>query len=444
MTQSITAPIIGQINEAVTDSSAGDAQRQALLQGLERSRHAARELAKATTEQVNTVLHSLADKALSAEADILAANRLDLERMDKADSKYDRLLLSRGRLQGIALDLRNVAGLPSPVGEVLEQRDLPSGLHLSKLRVPVGVIAVIFESRPNVTFDVFALCLKSLNACVLKGSSDAHDTNLVIVKLIHEALAEQGLSPDCAYLAPPQRELLPHILQAVDFIDLAIPRGSRGLIDFVRDNARIPVIETGAGIVHTYVDKSADLVAAKAIVTNAKSRRVGVCNALDTLVLHADLLQELPGLMEELGETFAVEVFADEAAFEALDGHYAGPLNPADETHFGQEFLSLRMSIKTVGSLEDALAHIYRFSSKHSEAIVAQDPEAIETFLNQVDAAAVFANASTAFTDGAEFGMGAEIGISTQKLHARGPMALPELTSYKWVVRGSGQIRPPA
>jgi glutamate-5-semialdehyde dehydrogenase len=243
------------------------------------------------------------------------------------------------------------------------------------------------------------------------------------------------------FLAPPEREWLPHILQAVGYIDLAIPRGSKGLIDFVRDNASIPVIETGAGIVHTFVDSSADLEQAQAIITNAKTRRVSVCNALDTLLLHRDLLAGLPRLMQEMGEDFQVEVYADEEAYQALDGQYAGPLNPASETHFGQEFLSMRMSIRIVGGLDEALDHIHRYSSRHSEAIVAQDPDTIEQFLNAVDAAVVFANTSTAFTDGAQFGMGAEIGISTQKLHARGPMALPELTSYKWIVRGSGQVR---
>ena len=305
----------------------------------------------------------------------------------------------------------------------------------------MGVIAVIFESRPNVTFDVFALCLKTRNACVLKGSSDAHDTNQVIVRLMHDALGDAELDPDAVFLAPPEREWLPQILQAVDTIDLAIPRGSKGLIDFVRDNARIPVIETGAGIVHTYIDASADLDKAKAIITNANTRRVSVCNALDTLVIHRSLLPELPALMREMGEAHGVEVFADEAAFQALQGDYAGTLNHAEEQHFGQEFLALKMSIKTVGKLAEALEHIHRYSSKHSEAIVAEDAAVIEEFLNSVDAAAVYANTSTAFTDGGQFGMGAEIGISTQKLHARGPMALPELTSYKWVVRGNGQVR---
>jgi glutamate-5-semialdehyde dehydrogenase len=275
----------------------------------------------------------------------------------------------------------------------------------------------------------------------LKGSSDAHDTNEVIVRLMHDVLQEHGVNPDSVFLAPPEREWLPQILQAVGTIDLAIPRGSKGLIDFVRDNARIPVIETGAGIVHTYVDASADLDQARAIITNAKTRRVSVCNALDTLVIHRDLLPDLPDLMREMGEDHGVEVYADEEAFAALENHYAGPLKPAREEHFGQEFLSLRLSIKTVMGLDQALDHIARYSSRHSEAIVAEDPAVIERFLAEVDAAAVYANTSTAFTDGGQFGMGAEIGISTQKLHARGPMALPELTSYKWVIRGRGQVR---
>jgi glutamate-5-semialdehyde dehydrogenase len=415
--------------------------QQHLENGLALTREAARQLAGCTDQSIVEVLYSLADRALQACDDILAANRLDLARMPESDPKYDRLLLNRERLEAITDDLRFVADLPSPVGEILEQRQLENGLELSKVRVPMGVIAVIFESRPNVTFDVFALCLKTRNACVLKGSSDAHDTNMVIVRLMHEVLAAHGIDTAAVFLAPPQREHLPAILQATGYIDLAIPRGSKGLIDFVRDNSRIPVIETGAGIVHTYLHASADLDKAKNIITNAKTRRVSVCNALDTLVLDRSLLPELSGLMKTMGDEHGVEVFADPDAFGALEGHYGGTLNRAEEEHFGQEFLSLRMSIKTVDGLEEALDHIHRHSSKHSEAIVAEDPVVIEAFLNQVDAAAVYANTSTAFTDGGQFGMGAEIGISTQKLHARGPMALPELTSYKWVVRGDGQVR---
>jgi glutamate-5-semialdehyde dehydrogenase len=416
-------------------------QQEYLEQGLIKTREAARTLAGFDNAKIREVLEALASRTMQAEAQILEANRSDLSRMPEPDPKYDRLLLNSQRLADIAHDLRCVAALPSPVGEVLEQRHLENGLELRKIRVPMGVIAVIFESRPNVTFDVFALCLKTLNACVLKGSSDAHDTNRVVVGIMHEVLTEHGIDPAVVFLAPPQREYLSDILQATESIDLAIPRGSKGLIDFVRDNARIPVIETGAGIVHTYVDASADLAKAKAIITNAKTRRVSVCNALDTLILHRDLLPELPALMAEMGEDFQVEVYADKDAYDGLQGHYAGSLNPASPEHFGTEFLSMKMSIKTVSGLDEALEHIHRYSSKHSEAIVAEDPSVIEQFLNNVDAAAVYANTSTAFTDGGQFGMGAEIGISTQKLHARGPMALPELTSYKWVVKGSGQTR---
>ena len=414
---------------------------QYLEQGLVKTREASRELARCDNNKIRLVLESLADRAIAAEKEILQANLSDLSRMPESDPKYDRLLLNPQRLADIAHDLRSVAALPSPVGEILEEKSLDNGLELSKVRVPMGVIAVIFESRPNVTFDVFALCLKTLNACVLKGSSDAHDTNQVVVNIMHQVLREHGINPAAVFLAPPEREYLPAILQATETIDLAIPRGSKGLIDFVRDNARVPVIETGAGIVHTYVDASAGLAKAKSIITNAKVRRPSVCNALDTLVIHKDLLPELPGLMRSLGEDHDVEVFADEAAFWSLKDRYAGSLVPSANEHFGTEFLSLKMSIKTVPDLNEALEHIHKYSSKHSEAIVAEDAQIIEQFLNKVDAAAVYANTSTAFTDGGEFGMGAEIGISTQKLHARGPMALPELTSYKWIVRGEGQIR---
>ena len=416
-------------------------EQQYLAQGLMNAREASRQLALCDDAKIRSMLETLADRTIALEAEILEANLSDLSRMPESDPKHDRLLLNSQRLADIARDLRSVAALPSPVGEVLEQRTLENGLELKKVRVPMGVIAVIFESRPNVTFDVFALCIKTLNACVLKGSSDAHDTNLVVVKLIHEVLSEFDIDPNVVFLAPPQRDYLPEILKATDSIDLAIPRGSKGLIDFVRDNSRIPVIETGAGIVHTYVDASADLARAKSIITNAKCRRVSVCNALDTLVLHRDLLPALPELMDTMGEEYAVEVFADAEAFSALDGHYAAELQPASEEHFGTEFLSMKLSIKTVADLAEAMEHIHRYSSKHSEAIIAEDPLVIDKFLNGVDAAAVYANTSTAFTDGGQFGMGAEIGISTQKLHARGPMALPELTSYKWVIRGSGQTR---
>jgi len=423
-------------------SQAPKGSKPTVLMHLHATREASRSLLICPQNTIDAVLLALAERIPAAASEILDANRRDLAHMDNADPKYDRLLLDQGRLQLIADELRHVAALPSPVGEVLQQKTLPNGLELSKVRVPIGVIAVIFESRPNVAFDVFSLCLKTRNACVLKGSSDARNTNRAAVDLMHRVLAEHGLDTAVLYLAPEEREHLGEILQAVGLIDLAIPRGSRGLIDYVRDHARIPVIETGAGIVHTYVDKSARLDLAAAIITNAKARRVSVCNALDTLILHRDLLPALPSLLQALGEEFAVEVFADEEAYSALDGHYPASLEHAREEHFGQEFLAYRMSVKTVSGLAQALEHIQRFGSRHTEAIVAEDSGPIEQFLQQVDAAVVLANASTAFTDGAQFGMGAEIGISTQKLHARGPMALPELTSYKWVVRGTGQVRP--
>jgi glutamate-5-semialdehyde dehydrogenase len=362
--------------------------------------------------------------------------------MDPGDPMVDRLLLNASRLDAIAADIRNVASLPSPLDTLLESRVLPNGLNLKKVTVPIGVIGIIYEARPNVTFDVFALCLKSGNATVLKGGSDAMYSNIAIVELIHSVLKEHGINPDTIYLLPAEREAAAVMLNAVGYIDMIIPRGSQKLIDFVRDNAKVPVIETGAGIVHTYFDKSGDLDLGKQIIFNAKTRRPSVCNALDTLVIHRDRLSELPTLVEPLQEKQVV-LFADEAAFQALQGSYPDDLlHRAEPEHFGTEFLSLKMSVKTVSSLDEALEHIAHYSSRHSEAIIATDPETTATFLKRVDAAVVYANTSTAFTDGAQFGLGAEIGISTQKLHARGPMALKELTTYKWIIEGNGQVRP--
>jgi glutamate-5-semialdehyde dehydrogenase len=409
---------------------------------LQKVHQASRKLVRLTDEQIADILNQIAELALEQSDYILQENKKDLDRMDPADPKYDRLLLNRQRLEDIAADLRKVAVLPSPLNITLEERTLPNGLQLSRRTVPLGVIGIVYESRPNVTFDVFALCLKSGNASVLKGSRDAHFSNIAIVKLIHQALDAYGLKDVC-YLAPSEREALPHILNADRYVNTIIPRGSQGLINFVRTNARVPVIETGAGIVHTYFDKSADLEKGKAVIENAKSRRVSVCNALDTLVVHRSRLGDLPAIMQNLGQKHKCEVFADPDAYKILEGNYAEDLlHPASEEDFGTEFLSMKMSIKTVDDLEEALEHIARYSSQHSEAIIAEDPETIEYYLQNVDAAVVYANTSTSFTDGAQFGMGAEIGISTQKLHARGPMALRELTSYKWIVRGDGQTRP--
>lgn len=402
---------------------------------------AARRLAIVQPDRLADCLLTLAD-LLEQQADtILVANALDLQRMDPADPKYDRLQLSPTRIKAIAQDTRNVAVLSCPLGDVLEQRTLDNGLQLKKIRVPIGVVAVVYESRPNVTIDVAALCLRSGNAAVLKGSRDAADSNQALIKVIQQALRAHDLPQQAVWLAPAERDVVAPLLCATEFIDVAIPRGSRGLIDYVRDVAKVPTIETGAGIVHVYVHESANLDMAKAIISNSKTRRVSVCNALDTLLVDDALLPQLATLLNEMGEEHGVEIFADEQAYAVLDGHYNAPLHRATAEDFGREYLALKMSIRTVSGLDQALAHIERHSSCHSEAIVATNQAVIDRYLGTVDAAAVYANAATSFTDGAMFGMGAEIGISTQKLHARGPMALAELTSYKWQVVGNGQVR---
>lgn len=411
-------------------------------QELRKAQDASRKLALLEDEKINQVLLDLADAALAQTATILEANKKDLDRMDKNDPKYDRLLLSEARLQGIAADIRNVAKLKSPIGKTIEERALPNGLELSRVTVPLGVVGIIYEARPNVTFDVFSLCLKSGNVCVLKGGSDAHFSNLAIVSVIHQVLEKHGLDTHFVYLLPSEREAATIMMNAIGLIDVIIPRGSQGLIDSVRQNSKVPVIETGAGIVHTYFDETGDLEIGKAIVFNSKTRRPSVCNALDTLIIHQNRLNDLSALVSPLAEK-KVEIFADKEAFSKLKGNYPDELlYQASEEHFGTEFLSLKMSIKTVGSIDDALDHIAKYSSKHSEAIISNDKKNTDRFLKSVDAAVVYANTSTAFTDGAQFGLGAEIGISTQKLHARGPMALAELCSYKWIIRGNGQIRP--
>jgi glutamate-5-semialdehyde dehydrogenase len=362
--------------------------------------------------------------------------------MDPEDPKFDRLKLTGERIQAIAKDILNVASLTSPLGNVLLKKELANGLQISKTRVPIGVVGVIYEARPNVTFDVFSLCLKTGNACILKGGSDAAFSNKAIISLIHNILIKHGINADVATLLPAEREATEALLHATEFVDVLIPRGSQQLIEFVRQNAKVPVIETGAGIVHTYFDEKGDLEKGKAIIYNAKTRRVSVCNALDCLLIHKNRLNDLPEIAKQLDDA-GVEIYADAESFKSLEGKYSESLlKPASNEHFGTEFLSLKLAIRTVNSLDDALRHISKYSSKHSEAIISEDVLAIEKFLNAVDAAAVYANTSTAFTDGAQFGLGAEIGISTQKLHARGPMGLEELTSYKWIVRGNGQVRP--
>jgi len=410
-------------------------------QQLKLTQQASRQLVLASEDAINQVLLAVAGEAEKQTEKLLAENQKDLALMDPNDPKYDRLKLTANRISAIASDIRNVATLPYPVGHSLMEKTLPNGLQLSKVTVPLGVVGVIYESRPNVTFDVFSLCLKSGNACVLKGSRDAAHSNQAITGLISEVLAAHDFNPNSIYLMPPDREATDVLLTAVDFVDVLIPRGSQGLINHVRQNAKVPIIETGAGIVHTYFDASADLQKGIAIIDNAKTRRVSVCNALDCLIIHQDRLDDLPEIAKPLADK-GVAIFADPAAYEQLLPSYpAQLLQIADEAAYGTEFLSLKMSIKTVSGLAEALGHIATFSSKHSEAIIAEDEQVIDTFLKSVDAAAVYANTSTAFTDGAQFGLGAEIGISTQKIHARGPMGLAELTSYKWIVRGNGQVR---
>jgi glutamate-5-semialdehyde dehydrogenase len=392
---------------------------------------------------IDKVLLDVAKAAIEQTNFLLQENKKDLERMDPADPKYDRLTLTAERIKAIAGDVENVAGLNSPLGAVLSDKTLPNGLHISKVRVPLGIVGVIYEARPNVTFDVFALCFKTGNISILKGGSDADNSNRAIIKIIHKVLSAHNIDVNVATLLPVEREATEALLNAVGYVDVLIPRGSQNLINYVRSNSKVPVIETGAGIVHTYFDETGDLDKATAIIDNAKTRRVSVCNALDCLIINSKRLGDLVHIVEPLGEK-QVTLYADKTAYNILDGIYpAGLLHEAQPEHFGTEFLSMKMAVKTVDSLEEALNHIAVNSSKHSEAIISEDENHIETFLNQVDAAAVYVNTSTAFTDGAQFGLGAEIGISTQKLHARGPMGLEELTSYKWIVKGNGQIRTP-
>lgn len=402
---------------------------------------ASRELALLSDDTINRILEAVADAAIAETPFILQENEKDLARMDKSNPKYDRLKLTEDRLKGIADDTRNVATLPSPLGRILKESIRPNGMKLSKISVPFGVIGIIYEARPNVSFDVFSLCLKSGNACILKGGSDADDSNRAIVSVIHKVLEKFQINPHIVELLPADREATAALLNAVGYVDLIIPRGSSNLIHFVRDNARIPVIETGAGICHTYFDEFGDTAKGADIIHNAKTRRVSVCNSLDCTIIHEKRLADLPALCNRLKESNVI-IYADAPAYQALEGHYPSELlKPATPESFGTEFLDYKMAIKTVKSFEDALGHIHENSSKHSECIVTENKERADLFIKIVDAACVYANVSTAFTDGAQFGLGAEIGISTQKLHARGPMALEEITSYKWVIEGDGQVR---
>lgn len=401
------------------------------------TKEASYSLALLPDERKNEILNILADRIIEEKDALLLANAKDLERMERENPLYDRLLLTEKRLEDIAADMRHVALLPSPLNKVTNERTLQNGLYIRRISVPFGVIGVIYEARPNVSFDVFSLCFKSGNACVLKGGHDAENSNAEIVSLIKKVLSENGVNTDVVNLLPATHEATAEMLNAVGYIDLCIPRGGKKLIQFVRNNARIPVIETGAGVVHIYFDKDGDLEKGRAIINNAKTRRVSVCNALDCLIIHSSRLNDLKELASPM--MGIVEPYADSRAAAYLN--VATLCDDEDESVFGQEWMDYKIGIKTVDSLEEALAHIRRYSSGHSEGIITENPETAEIFQKNVDAACVYVNAPTSFTDGAQFGLGAEIGISTQKLGPRGPMALEEMTTYKWLINGNGQIR---
>ena len=402
---------------------------------------ASRRLGLLTDEQRNGILLSVADAITANSEMLLDANAEDLARMDKDNPLYDRLMLTEQRLKGIADDMRHVATLPSPLGIESKHRTLDNGLRLKRISVPFGVIGVIYEARPNVTFDVFSLCLKSGNACILKGGKDADCSCRAAISLIHQVLQEKGVDTAVATLLPATHEATAEMLNAVGYIDVCIPRGGRKLIDFVRITAKVPVIETGAGVVNTYLDKAADITMAARIVENGKTRRCSVCNALDCLIVHADRLPDLPAVCSPLAQ-HEVTIYADSRAYAALAGSYpVSLLQPATAESFGTEFMAMKMAIRTVDTIDEALEHIRLYGSGHSEAIVTSDEAAARLFQQSVDAACVYWNAPTSFTDGAQFGLGAEIGISTQKLGPRGPMALEEMTTYKWIIEGEGQVR---
>lgn len=404
-------------------------------------REASRLLAFYTNEQVNELLTAVANETEKQAERILAANANDLACMEPTNPKYDRLKLTKERIIDIANGIRTVSTLPSPIGRVLNTTTRPNGMRLKKVAVSFGVIGVIYEARPNVTLDVFSLCFKSGNACILKGGTDAYHSNCALVEVIHSVLRKLGLSTQLVALLPPDAEATAQLLSARGYVDLLIPRGGRGLIDYVRQHATIPVIETGAGVCHTYFDVDGNAMQGAAIIENAKTRRVSVCNTMDCLLIHQERIAELPQLCSALAAK-NVLIYADEPSYNALHGNYPDALlQPATETHFGTEFLDYKMAIKTVQHVEDATAHIAVYGLGHSECIVTQNQTTADYFVKAVDAACVYVNVATSFTDGGEFGLGAEIGISTQKLHARGPMGLEELTTYKWVVEGEGQIR---
>ena len=412
-----------------------------LTDTFKKVKNASKTLATISDEKRNEILLAVADSIESNIPQLIASNALDLARMDKNDPMYDRLQLNAKRLQDIAADMRHVSTLPSPLGRVLKEKTLDNGLHLRRISVPFGVIGMIYEARPNVTFDVFSLCFKSGNACILKGGKDADESNKAAIKVIHEVLKRFNINTDIVELLPATHEATAEMLTAVGYIDLCIPRGSKRLINFVRDTAKIPVIETGAGVVHCYFDESGDTEIAKDIIHNAKCRRCSVCNALDTLIINSNRLNDLTEICSKLAESKVI-IHADERSLNALKGHYPDSLlKQVTQDIWDTEWLSMQMGIKTVDSIDEAIQHIAEYGSGHSESIISEDIDAQHKFQTLVDAACVYVNVPTSFTDGSQFGLGAEIGISTQKLGARGPMALEEITTYKWLIEGHGQIR---
>lgn len=411
---------------------------QPLLQNAAKAEYS---ISRLSNPEKKLLLEKLAHQIKRNTAAIILENQKDLDRMDDSDPKKDRLLLNENRIDNLAQSVLTVSSLTDPANHILSEKTLPNGLFIQKKTVPLGVVGIIYESRPNVTIDVAALCIRSGNVCVLRGGIDASFTNVFLSELIRAVLEDFGLDKNIVQLLPTDRKFIREMLTAVKYIDVIIPRGSQQLIDFVRDNAKVPVIETGAGVCHTYVEKTANLEKAAAIVVNAKVSRPSVCNALDTILVDEAVAEKLLLKTASQFQDFQVEIFADERAFAILKNNNYPYLQQAKPEDFGREFLDFKCSVKVVSGYEEALEHIEQYSSKHSEAIISQNQNLCENFLNEVDAAAVYVNASTRFTDGGEFGLGAEIGISTQKLHARGPFALEKLVTEKWIVRGAGQVR---
>ncbi|BAV05596.1 glutamate-5-semialdehyde dehydrogenase [Filimonas lacunae] len=400
---------------------------------------AAVHIRRASEKQIKDALRLLSGLLVQNSKVLIKANEKDLAKQDPNNPRNDRLLLNEQRIKAIANAVRNISRLPDPAGKVLEKKVLPNKLLLEKVAVPLGVVGAIYESRPNVTFDIAALCIRSRNGCLLKGSSEADNTNKAAIKLIKQALQENGIDPDCVSLLPSEREVVQELFTATRYIDVLIPRGSASLIEFVRKNSQVPVIETGAGVCHVYVEKEADITKAINIAVNAKVSRPSVCNAADTLLVDAAVAPAFLTAVQPQLEKYGVEVFADAAAYKLLKGYKH--LQKATPEHFDTEFQSLRCAVKVVKDLDEALLHIQEHSTRHSEAIVSENKKQCRRFMQEVDAAAVYSNASTRFTDGEEFGLGAEIGISTQKLHARGPFALEKLVTEKWMITGNGQTR---